>query len=410
MNVDGRSIQTTMFSRPAAHRGAIVDGQTTSELQITLISTLSGLKALADEWNDLFARVGQPQQVFQTHGFAHEWSNHFLTTPAASPSSNRLAIVVARRAGCAVLIWPLVINSELGLRVLTGLGEPVAQYTDAVIDPSEDATSLLGLALAEIIRVHAPDLIRLRKVRADATITPLLADIATHRINPVQAPFVTLRAGGSPFEDRQTGKAKKNRRRLLRRLEEHGSVEFRSLGGDADAGRTIATGLAAKREWLKRRGLLSPAIANPRLDGFLQAVSTSASTATGCRLFALDVAGKTVALAMGFQCGGRLMLHLITQIEEVERFGAGILNLEAVLKRIEAEGLSALDLLPPRADYKEDWADGAVEVADHVLGLTAAGRVWSLAVDRLLKPRLKRTLEALPFALRRRLSIRALTP
>ena len=399
-------------SRPAADTRAL--RQAAAGLQIDIVTSADALSDVGPEWDALFECAGRADHVFQTHGFAALWTRTYLAHHGhgafhrhdACPC--RLAVVTARRNGRLVLVWPMIQQTQMGLKVLTWLGEPVAQYGDVVADPSEPLLPMLRRTWDRARAVLAPDVVRLRKVRCDATIAPFLAEALTSTSEPVEAPCITLAAGGSAFEDRQSGKAKKNRRRLMRRLEEQGPVEFRAHSEPEAANIAVTVGLAIKRDWLLRRGLMSPALSDAKLDKLLAAAVTTDAAPTGARVFSLELDSRTVAVAVGFVCRRRLMLHLITQTQDVERFGAGVLHLEAILRHAEAEGLEAVDMLPPKADYKLDWSDRAVGVADHVLGNTPTGKLWARTFDGFARPHLKRVAEALPLALRRRMAARAL--
>ena len=396
-----------VLAKPAALPARLDAG---AELQISIVASVSELATLQMDWNDLFERAGQPAHVFQTHGFLALFARtHGYAATSREPGLGRrseLAIVTAYRGGRLVLAWPLAIERRFGLRVLSWLGEPVAQYGDVLVDPAEDTLAVLGSAYAHVLATLRPDLIRLRKVRADAVIAPFLASLGIPAQNAVEAPCVTLTAGGSSFEDRQNGKAKKNRRRLYRRLEERGAVTFEEATGNALTG-LIEAGLADKRDWLVRRGLLSPALADTRLDAFMAAATAPAGHATGATVFALKHDGRAIAFAFGLRCKQRLMLHLITYASDYEKCGAGVLNLEAILRLAEAEGLEAVDLLPPKADYKLDWADTCVQVGDYAWGTTLCGRL-GVMLDTIVKPEAKRALERLPLTARQKLAQRAL--
>ena len=129
---------------------------------------------------------------------------------------------------------------------------------------------------------------------------------------------------------------------------------------------------------------------------------------TGGSVFTLRLDGRPIAVAIGFRCKSRLMLHLISHAADVEKHGAGVLNLEAILRIAEAEGLEAVDLLPPKAEYKLDWADTAVRVGDHVWAASTRGSLAVQMIERFARPRLKATLERLPVGIRQRLSQRLL--
>jgi hypothetical protein len=66
-----------------------------------------------------------------------------------------------------------------------------------------------------------------------------------------------------------------------------------------------------------------------------------------------------------------------------------------------------VDLLPPKADYKLDWADTCVEVGDHCWGVSARGKLWTAAYDRCLRPGGKALIAHLPLSLRRLLAPRS---
>lgn len=375
------------------------------DLQLDIVDSLDGLARLGVEWNELFDRAGTPAQVFQTHGFAALFARTYgIGNKAGGKAcSCSLAVVTARRRGRLVLVWPLSLGSELGLKVLSWLGEPVAQYGDVLLDPAERAAETLSCAWDHLCRSLKPDVVRLRNVRADAAVAPFLSALGVPAREVEHAPCITLAAGGSPFQSRQSGKARKNRRRLLRRLEEQGAVGFREIAAEPAAREAVASGLADKREWLARRGLLSPALADPRFKKFMLAAAGEASGSTGGSAFSLTLDGSPVALALGFRAKNRLMLHLISHAASVEKHGAGVLNLEAVLNLAEAEGLEAVDMLPPKAEYKLDWADTCVAVGDHTWGLSARGKAWCALYDGFLRPRGKDMIQRLPLSLRRRL-------
>lgn len=410
--IPGHSSQSGTGTAPLVHARHSSAAKLTGAagLQIDVVSDAAALAALAPEWNSLFDRAGQPSQLFQTHAFASHYAETYgLGAASSSPCACRLAIVTARRDGRLVMVWPLVESRRYGVGSLSWLGEPVAQYGDVLLDPSEPANEILQAAFAFISNELRPDAIRLRKVRSDAAVAPFLASLG---IAPaglvVEAPCVTLAAGGSPFENRQNGKAKKNRRRLKRRLEECGSVVFRELPPGEAAASALAAGLADKRDWLKRRGIVSPALGDPRVDRMLHRVVTDPDRATGCAVFELSLDGRPVAFALGFRCKRRLMLHMITYAADMEKHGVGVLNLEAILRLAEAEGLEAVDLLPPKAEYKLDWADASVAAGDYNICLTVRGRIMSQLVDGAVLPAIKDTIVRLPLPLRRKLAARTL--
>jgi CelD/BcsL family acetyltransferase involved in cellulose biosynthesis len=379
-----------------------------ADLEMAVVDTVEGLERLGAEWNALFECAGKAHHVFQQHAFVVFFARVYHRDPAESETSGKLAIVTARRSGRLVLIWPLVQHRCTGARVLSWLGEPIAQYGDVLVAPGEPVVDLLAAAHRHILTDLRPDVLRLRRVRADAHIVPFLEHLGRRTWTVHEAPCITLAAGGAAFEDRQSGKAKKNRRRLMRRLEERGKVAFEEVHGMPERARAIAAGLADKRDWIGRRGHFSPALSDQRFDAFLQSAAAAPGNPTGCAVFALHLDDRLVAFALGFRCRRRLMLHLISHAGDLEKHGVGVLNLEAILRHAEAEGLEALDMLPPRAAYKLDWSDVTVETRDYCWGETARGQIWSAFSEGLLRPVAKSAIERLPLAMRKRFARRQL--
>jgi CelD/BcsL family acetyltransferase involved in cellulose biosynthesis len=375
---------------------------------IDVVETADGLAALEPQWTALQARAGRPHQVFQSHAFATTWLRSATGEGEGSPgrrvATPRLAIVTVWRDGRLLLVLPLVVTRWLGLTALRWLGEPVLQYGDALVDDVPDAVAVMQAALEHVRRVLEPDVLQLGMVRSDAAIAPLLARLGTIETGRDEAPWVQLGPGEGTrsFEDRQSGKSKKNRRRLMRRLQERGTVRFVVASGEA-ARPLVSVAIEQKRTWLQHKGLVSLGLGKGRLQRFMTAAASEAGEPTGLSAFALMLDEAPVAIALGFLGERRLTLHLISYAMAHEKSGAGVLNLEAILRYAEAAGLEAVDLLAPSADYKLDWADATVTVTDQVLAKGPLARACAIGFETVLVPRAKAAYAALPLGLRRRL-------
>lgn len=376
-------------------------GQPAPAFGFEIVRDRAGFDALEDEWNGLYERAARDVHVFQTFNWLWHWTRSFLdASPAARDS---LAILVAREAGRPVLIWPLMLEQRRLVRRLSFMGEPASQYGDVLIEPREDAGALLDAALAHITTALRPDVLRLRKVRQDASIRPFLdarRAIATDR---VEAPFLDLASAASfeNYEQRYSAKARKNRRRLLRRLGERAPVELVSPVTGDDAREAAHVAVSLKRAWLRERGFISPAIADKRMAGFLADAVSCERHPTGARVSVLKSGGETASIEIGFVAKGRLALHLIVYSLKFEKSGVGVLHLEDTVRRAHQSGAATLDLLAPKADYKMEWADGTVPVADYTVPLTWAGRIYGSLYLGFLRERFKSALEHLPLSVRR---------
>lgn len=362
-----------------------------ANLTLTLIDSRAAFDALEDDWNALFARAGRSVHVFQTFNWNWHWANQFLDDKA-----RRLAIVTGRRDGALVMVWPLVMERSAGLDVLAWMGEPVSQYGDVLAVPGPAMMPMLRDAWAFITATLKPDLARLGKTRADATVAPLLAELGALSTQQLEAPYLDLASAPTwaAYEERYSTKTRKNRRRLYRRLEEQGAVAITQLAPGEEAASAAAHAIALKRAWIAGKGLVSPAIASARTQRFFTAVALAHDRPTGARVSVLTCGGRTAAIEIAFACQDRLAIHVMAYDPAYEKAAAGVLLLERLLADSLEAGVATYDLLAPGDGYKKDWADGAVRVDDFAIAATWRGRAYAQAWLGWLRPRLKAAVTA----------------
>jgi CelD/BcsL family acetyltransferase involved in cellulose biosynthesis len=360
---------------------------------IAVISQRADFDALEAEWNDLFDRAGRDAQLFQTFNWNWHWANHYLQS-----ARRTLAIVTVRQSGRLVMLWPLLIERSGGLKVLRWMGEPVSQYGDVLAENAADTPALMRQAWRFLTEDLGADAIFLRKVRADAVIAPLLAEVGLLQTASAQAPCLDL--GDAPdfarYETRYSGKARKNRRRLMRRMSEHGAIEVVRHDGGPGARAAALEAIALKAKWIKTTGRLSAALADQRFAAFFADVADGRGRPAGCRLTVLKTKGETAGIAIDVTSGKHRAAHVIVHDPALDSFSPGTLLLQEWIRGACADGIATFDLLAPAYAYKLDWADRSVAVGDHAQGLTFAGRSYVRVFLGLVRPRLKAAAEALP--------------
>ena len=304
------------------------------------------------------------------------------------------------------MVWPLVSEHTNGLRQVAWMGEPVSQYGDVLIESTADAASVLRQGWDFLASELAPDLVRLRKVRADAAIAPLLDEINAIPTDRQQAPFLDLGSAASfaDYEQRYSARSRRNRRRLARRFAERGETGFERHTGGARARELASLAIALKRAWLKERGLVSLALADPRTACFFADVAEGAERPAGCRVSALMCNGEAAAIEITFCCKTRTVMHVIVFNLEYESAGAGALVLEDTIARACESGCRTFDLLAPADAYKLDWADDSVAVTDWALPLSLKGTLYARLYLGVARSAAKWAVGRLPLSLRRALS------
>jgi CelD/BcsL family acetyltransferase involved in cellulose biosynthesis len=373
-----------------------------SLVEFSIVRDRAGFEALAADWNELFARCGEAHQLFQTYAWNWHWAKAYLD----QKSENTIAIMTGRRNGRLVTLWPMTLERRGGMRELSWMGEPVSQYGDILIDAAPgQALEIMTIGWAHLCHQLKPDLARLRKVRSDARIAPLLTVIGSLKTSELEAPYIDLTrwANFAAYEERFPKRAIRNRRRQMRRLEEAGAVEFKHLPEGREASQLAAKGIELKRAWLIDRGHVSPALADARMGRFMEAVALGGGPSAATRVSALASGGKEAGIQIGFTCKNTRALHVIVYDRAFEKMAAGVLHLEEAIRQGFAEGLTRIDLLAPKAEYKVDWADGCVGVTDHAIGMTVKGKAYARIYLGYLRARVKSTIERMPHKMRQML-------
>ena len=372
-------------------------------LEFALITERTGFDALEAEWNALFARAGLPAQVFQTFNWNWHWANHYLGSSKGGIIGVELAIVTGRRGGKLVMVWPLVTERMRGITQAFSMGEPATQYCDVLIDDIPDQMDVLRAAFDFLSRNLKADLVRLRRVRADAMVTPLLQEIGALRSNKRTAPYLDLTRAKDfgNYEQTFTARSRSNRRRNMKRLRELGSVHFTRLTSGEKAALLVQEALELKTAWLKSRGLVSNAIGDKRLARFFAGAAGANSHPAGCIVTSLEVDGVPAAAEVLFQCKGRIAVHVMAYDLAYEKAGVGALLFEHGVREAYGAGMTAIDLLAPGDGYKLDWADASVEVLDWCRPLTLQGYAYAKLYLDFIRPRAQSAFAAMPASWRR---------
>jgi CelD/BcsL family acetyltransferase involved in cellulose biosynthesis len=377
-----------------------------ADLDFNLITDRAAFDALELDWNELFERSGRPTQVFQTFNWNWHWANHYLSGAPGGIEGLKLSIVTGRRDGRLIMIWPLVSERVRGIRQIFWMGEPVSQYGDIIIDDVPDALDVMRAGW-DFLSAHAKgDVVRLRRVRKDAAIAPLMDAIGARITDRQKAPYLDLASAPTyaKYEERYTSRARRNRRRLARRLEEQGTVAFERHYGGPEARALAMKALALKTEWLRQRGLVSHAISDARMARFFSDAAEGKDKSTNCIVSALKSDGEPAALEVSFTCKGRLALHVIVYSLKFEKSGAGVLLMEKSMSDGYLDGIGVYDMLAPGDNYKLDWADDSADVYDWVKPLSLAGFTYARLYLGLLRSRAKHAIEAMPESVRRLLT------
>lgn len=387
---------------------ALIEHQSSKRLDravqhIEVLSNLTDIEDLADDWIDLEKRSAAPA-FFQSFG----WCRHIIRELGATSTNGGRAgpfefvVATARTDGLLIAVWPLAVCPLLGGRFLTSLGAPFDQYGEILID--RDA-NIQAVAAAFVTRLRAEpgiDGMMVRKVRAGGPMEHLAAFGATMVDEANAAPWLTFAPGRSfeDFQQRINAKTRKNLRNLNNRLAKLGHVEHRILAGD-EIPPALRLSFERRQDWLTAQGLSSTAFRDERFRAVVEGLARPDADALGLTVFALYLDDKIIALQWGFVHQGRYYAFLSAKDPAYDAFSVGRIHLEHVLRACHGLGVSDIDLLVPAVPYKMTWADDAAGVRDAYWGWTLKGRVILDVFMVRMRPALKQALARLPDGLRR---------
>ena len=335
------------------------------------VTAAATIDALGAEWMALSRSCGRARQVFQTFEWLAVWRSLYLR------DGTRAAVVTGRDRGRLVFVWPLVIERRFGLRILSGMGEPLSQYCDAIIDDSV-CESERDAALDHVLMLPV-DLVWLRRVRDDAALSAALQRRFGAGLAPQTAPIVDLAdvADDVAFKRRYPGKLRANRSRRRRRLEERGALTFEHFGPSPEAAVLVRTALRFKRDWARRRGILAPVLSDPRFEDFFVKAAGAAGGVAGLRVSAMRRGTETLGIEISVLCRNQLFGHVLAPNPEYVRLGVGGVLAEMTVLNALEHRYAAVDLLAPADPYKLEWASASVGVGDYVVPRSAGGRVYA---------------------------------
>jgi CelD/BcsL family acetyltransferase involved in cellulose biosynthesis len=365
-----------------------------------IVTTRAGFDDLEADWTALFDRAGRGDQMFLSFNWLWHWANHYHSV------NDRLAIVTARRGGRLIMVLPLTIERVAGMIQLAFMGAPVSQYGDLLVDDVADRNVVLQGAWAHLLARQRFDIVRLAKVRDDASIAPLLTSIGFTVTASEEAPYIALSdcASIADYETRSSSKHRKNRRRQLRRIEERGPLRIRRLSGTSEARDAVRLAMTLKRAWLNEKALVSKAFKDQRIDGFFMDAVGSTTRPCGVEISMLESNGECGDANISVTCKGRRAVHILAYNLKFDKLGVGNHHLHSAITDAHAEGIQTYDFLAPRHAYKMDWADTTLMVRDHSLAMSPLGRLYVDLYVARIRESVKRNIARLPGGLRRWIS------
>lgn len=354
-------------------------------VDLALIGTLDGMRALEDEWRKLEDDAAA-HNFWQSFDWCMRWVERFLTAPDCA----RLLILTGRKDGRLVMLWPLMVECDGPFCALKWLSDPFPQYGDVLVARDVDRDGLVRAGWRHLAALPGIDAIVLRKVRVDAAVNPMLAASCAHTAERRVGCYMTIGAFDSHGALMQAlpSRRRQLRRKLRKKLEDAGALEFRiTFGGDGFAP-TIRETMRLKRQWLKDTGQVSKPVSDPRLEDLLFSFAGAPADAPRVAVGTLTCNGRPAAYEIAFHYKKHHYLYIIAQEPDFASLSPSKVQVDEAQAWGIANGIETFDLLPPSDRYKRDLSDETVEVFDYIKAASLKGRAYALYLARV-RPALK---------------------
>jgi CelD/BcsL family acetyltransferase involved in cellulose biosynthesis len=355
---------------------------------------------VAAEWRALERRCGDRLTYFQSFDWCRGWVAAF----AGPGSAFRFRIETVWLSGRLVAVWPLMVQTVGGVRVLENLGAPHSQYCNLLCDDAHLADAVTRELLARIKAAPECDVAVFNPVPHQSTLASLLKAQSPIRGYGGSSAVLDLSTFANSDAYRSEGgklkKRNRNRRRnhLARLGELHFEVIWPADPRFADHVRECA---AMKRDWLRQTGRASSGFSFDGFEDFLAGLAGNSASLSGACLSILRAGEKTVAIELGFVRSGHYYAYLGGFDWNLRHLSPGKVQMEMTVCWLIDNGVTTYDLLGGEGEYKQSWANQAVALDGYSLPFSWKGRIYADAWLPVIRPLAKRIYLAIPEGMRR---------
>ena len=351
-------------------------------LGVETLSSESEFVRLERSWDDLVRAMPRPSP-FLLHGWLLEYWRHY-------GGDDELSVHAAYRGDRLVGALPLCVRRRGGLRVSEFVGGTWAILGDLLVAPAEESAAA---AVAERAVSSDHDFADLFGLPGSSRLAGALPANALRILERLEAPVLDLAAGwDAVYQAKMSSKARSERRRRRRQLEELGTVETSVARTPDELERALED--AFRVHALRWHGRRDP-------SGFVTPTGMRFHRAALLRLAELDVPrltmirldGRAIAFALALQLPGRAYGLNMAFDPAFARFGPGFEAKLLSLETASAEGVTRVELLGTAAPHKRRFTDRfepvyeGIGLARSLRGHAAAG---ALAGGIRLRRRIKR--------------------
>ena len=361
---------------------------------LTLITSVSHLTTLSDQWQNLENNNTTTPTVFQSFTWVKSWAENY----GVSSGSNEIHIFAGFVDNQLVFVLPLMKTTHLGVATLNWLTDPIGQYGDILCAKDQSVAKWMSAALQLIKRLKGIDIIRLRHVREHSAIGQYAGNNFCDANLHEQAPYLDLTSfkNDEEYDARYNSQQRKRRKKIRSKLEELGDVKFSTVVPGSLNDQAITEAIREKNEWLSERGRFNRVMGCPRHIGFLKSLSRSNTKGFEFVTTELTAGGKPVSWEIGFNYKGTHFAYITSHVNSMTDLSPGRLHMDLSQRLALAGGQKRFDLMVPNDTHKESWCSAKVDTKDFFLSVTALGKLYGHVYLAMIRPMMRKTYYGLP--------------
>ncbi|HEV7437576.1 MAG TPA: GNAT family N-acetyltransferase [Pseudorhizobium sp.] len=364
------------------------------------LTTLADIDSAALAWRALEGRCGDRLTYFQSFGWCRSWVAAFANETAALD----FRIETVWRGDDLIAVWPLMVHTVAGIRVLQNLGAPHSQYCNLLCDDALLVEAITGRLLSGIETDPSCDVAVFHPVPQRSKLAQLLGARPTISGYNGNSALLDL-TGFADAESYRTqgGKLKKrNRNRRRNHLSRLGELSFEVVWPSDPRFRNLVHQCAAmKRQWLNETGRTSSGFSTDGFEDFLSTLSGDRESFSGACLSVLRAGDTVVATELGFLRDGHYYAYIGSFEWKLRHLSPGKVQMEMTVCWLIENGATAYDLLGGEGEYKLSWSDRTIALRGYSLCFSWKGRFYANAWLPHLRPLVKRLYQSAPEGLRR---------
>jgi CelD/BcsL family acetyltransferase involved in cellulose biosynthesis len=342
------------------------------------ISRLKDFARLGGSWDELVRTMRRPSP-FLLHDWLLEWWNHY-------GAKRTLDVHVARRDNRLVGALPMCRTRRFGLRVTEFLGGTGAALADLLLAPGEDGATAEQLAAR--ITMTGVDYADLFGMPCDSRLEAAVGHDSLTLIERQEAPVLDLGRGwDAVYTDKLSSKARSERRRHRRRLEELGVVDVSLACTPDELGPALEDAVRVHAlRWKGRRE--SSGFSKPIGSAFRRAALLRLAQQDLTRLVTLRLDQRPIAFAIYLLYERTAYGVTMAFDPEFAAYRPGTETLLCSLEAAANEGAERVEFLGADAPYKRAFADRFEPIHQGIgLASTLRGRAAVEALTRGIRAR-----------------------